>query len=190
MKKILVSGISFYEIEGVATLFKSIEFSVECKDIRIATGNFDLIIAALSSVPLNGWGKYINLLYNLRRNTSGKIIILTPKKLNKLKLLAQLGVVNCGCMKPDDLRKNLFLHLNEYESSHSHISVVFSKSHIKLLHRIKTNSLIRRKNICVTKDSTEYYYRRDLIKRAGVNHLLTLFSAQLDEVIIIGNDIH
>lgn len=97
-KKILLTGTCGYELTGLWYLLSVHGYDVYCElpeHIR-PVDNPDLIIVALSAEPVAGWGRHLPRIRELRRRLPGKMLILVPERLKRLRILQDICAVYSG----------------------------------------------------------------------------------------------
>lgn len=103
-QKIFLTGTCWYELTGLWHMLSAHGYDVYCDlpGFIQRTEHPNLIIVALSAEPLAGWGRHLSRIRDLRKQMSGRMLVLTPEKLNMLAVLHDICEVCSGC---DSLRK-------------------------------------------------------------------------------------
>ncbi|HAZ3798560.1 hypothetical protein [Escherichia coli] len=178
--KILVCGECYYEREGTALLLEEEGYHVIRGNTGTASGEYILMVVALSAVPLSSLGKHIEQLYALRRRVRGNIVILLSEPLQALRLLQRVGKVLCGRTGIQHLREQL-CSLVSTGSFPVEAPLWFTDRQLEELSRLRTAG---RQCRCLSPENvTGYWHRSQLVRVVGVDNLQVLFASGLDRII-------
>lgn len=113
-RKILLTGTCWYELTGLWHLLSAQGYNV----YRVPQGyssvrkDWDLVIVALSTEPVAGWGRNLPRIRELRAEMSGEMLVLVPERLEMLKVLRNICPVYSGCMPLLYLERTVRMALN------------------------------------------------------------------------------
>ncbi|HFW4810565.1 TPA: hypothetical protein ACIAFB_005658, partial [Escherichia coli] len=94
---ILLFGMCEYELIGLYHVLKAGGYNVVNATIdNYQEDVYDLLIVALSSVPVIGWGKYFGLLHTFSCDFRGRIILLVPEKIGSLSIFPGIDKITTG----------------------------------------------------------------------------------------------
>ncbi|PNC07592.1 hypothetical protein CK477_22235 [Enterobacter cloacae] len=167
-KRVYLLGDCQYEMIGVSHILRGLKFTpilltteVKGEDIMDA----GLIILSLSSAPLLGWGKYIDLIKKIKAISESAIIIaIVPSIFKELSLLKPICHVIDGENPLDVINKDLSSALNNETTIdiYLHGFKCFYDIYIQLakLSHASSNQL----------KCSHYYRRSRMVKLLGINH--------------------
>lgn len=184
-KKILLTGTCWYELSGLYHLLSAQEFDVYHaepgeSDVRREP---DLIIVALSAEPVAGWGRHLSRVRTLRANIAGKMLVLVPEKLKKLKKLNMLQntcQVYSGCGSVTQLSEYISGILTDGERPAGEFLLTEGQS--RALKRLSDRGRDRPLSLKPGERDLYYHYAR-LASNVGVKNFRMLLMAGLDREI-------
>lgn len=94
-KRVLLTGNCKYELTGLHHLLTDIGCEVMYQGIP-GSGQYDLIVIALSAEPLAGWGKHLQNIRELYAGVHVPMIVLVPPQLQALRLLKGVARIYNG----------------------------------------------------------------------------------------------
>ncbi|HBH4362216.1 hypothetical protein JNP96_29785 (plasmid) [Escherichia coli] len=165
MKNILLFGMCEYELIGLYHVLKAGGYNVVNATIdNYQEDVYDLLIVALSSVPVIGWGKYFGLLHTFSCDFRGRIILLVPEKIGSLSIFPGIDKITTG-----KISKNKILSIvNDviYKKNNNHMIDKYnllSSLELKYLRFLSGRGLLY--------NNAYYYCRSRIVQKIGVNNM-------------------
>lgn len=181
-KKILLTGTCWFELTGLLYLLSSQEFDIYRvpQGYRCAPDCWDLIIVALSTEPVVGWGRYITWIRELREQMSGKMLVLVPQRLKSLRILHNVCPVFSGEVNLPVLRSYIHTVLNNRKVPSGKFRV--TEGQRQALTRLSTKG----RDVPLDLQGSErrlYWHYAHLAKNVGVRDFRMLLMTGLDRVL-------
>ncbi|MFJ7174838.1 hypothetical protein [Citrobacter freundii] len=178
-QKILLTGTCWYELTGLQNLLSAKGYDV-CRvplEYSCSREGLDLIIVALSAEPVSGWGRHLARIRELRAEMSGEMLVLVPKKLEKLKVLRNICPVYSGYMHLPCLERSVRMALNR-KTAHAGKFRLTSGQRLALK-RLSERGRGRPLNLKQSECGLYWHYTR-LVENVGVRDFRMLLITGLD----------
>lgn len=168
-KRVLLTGQCEYELTGLHHLLTGMGCEVRRPAMQTA-GPYDLVVVALSSVPLAGWGAYLAGVRALHAATSAPMVVLVPERLQGLRLLRGTARIYSG-------RQSLAWLGNRLRSAPDDAPLPVPGGHLTRRCQQVLMSLrlaVRGSASLKAASRQDYYFRARLVEYVGVENLHVL----------------
>lgn len=166
MKNILLFGRCEYELIGLYHILKEGGYNVVNATIdNYQEDIYDLLIVALSSDPVIGWGKYFDLLHTFSCDFSGRIILLVPEKIDSLRIFPGIDEIIIGktCKNKILSIVNGVIYRNNTANMVADKYNLFSPLELKYLKCLSERKMLY--------NNAYYYCRSRIVEKMGVNNM-------------------
>lgn len=199
MRAIYITGESPYEISGCQMLLQQAGLRA-LPYARELINEDAILIVALSAAPLAGWGEHVKMLFQLKKQTSSRIIAIVPEEIVDYCGLRQVCHPVCGTNGLNKVRFDLLNAIQE--AAHIDAKPLCHKSYIKLTICQKQALEYIADSLRDSRDCKEYMYpgshvdfwhRGQLLKKLGFknfHHLAVVGSGVLLPLIEENNILH
>lgn len=181
-QRILLTGTSWYELTGLWHLLSAQGYDVYRVPLgySCAQNGWDLIIVALSTEPVAGWGRHLPKIRKVRAEISGKMLVLVPKRLDALKILRNICPVYSGCMHLPCLERTVRMELNKKAVRAGKFRMTSGQR--QALKRLSKRGRNRPLNLKQSERGLYWHYAR-LAENVGVRDFRMLLMTGLDREI-------
>ncbi|HFR2176803.1 TPA: hypothetical protein ACHUVK_002718 [Shigella sonnei] len=181
-RKVLLTGTCWYELTGLWFLLSAQGYDVYRVPLGYpcASDCWDLVIVALSSEPVAGWGRHLSSICELRARLSGRMLVLAPEKLKSLKILMNICPVYGGCESLFQLMDYVRMSLTTEADKESRF--ILTDGQRRALKRLAEKGRSRPLNLKRSERKLYWHYAR-LAENVGVRDFSMLLMTGLDKEI-------